>query len=367
MTEQIYPSQTSSGANYRYIKELNYFNATACLLVIFIHVSAIGVSELRMGSWQQFFIYMPWRLSSFVVPAFLFSGAVKMARMFSMPVKIMPSYTQYIKERCKNILLPYLIFSGIYFILLGLSGLLPLNAETLLRGIFTGDISGQFYYIIIVMQFYLLQPFWKHIVNKTPLWTGLPVSLFITMASLKLPSLLCQACELTTYIDRFCLLYTFFWVIGLYTGKFYDCLYDSIIKNKYSVFLTVILILAATVINQLQLLNRNFIFEMDFFKLLTDTFSIFILLTACILLERKQDNVSLKLKALLDRINKASYFVYLAHCLFITLITFYLQISGFTDITMLLLIRTAAAYTLPFLLYYLWQKCKALIKIIIRF
>ena len=51
--------------------------------------------------------------------------------------------------------------------------------------------------------------------------------------------------------------------------------------------------------------------------------------------EDEEKRVSLKLKALLDRINKASYFVYLAHCLFITLITFYLQISGFTDITML--------------------------------
>ena len=65
----------------RYIEELNYFNGIACLLVILIHVLSLGVvSEAR--TWQGFCVFLPWRISQFVVPAFLFSGAVKMISDF---------------------------------------------------------------------------------------------------------------------------------------------------------------------------------------------------------------------------------------------------------------------------------------------
>ena len=67
----------------RYIEELNYFNGIACLLVILIHVLSLGVVSLRPGTWQGFCVFLPWRISQFVVPAFLFSGAVKMSLTFS--------------------------------------------------------------------------------------------------------------------------------------------------------------------------------------------------------------------------------------------------------------------------------------------
>lgn len=64
------------------LEELNYFNAVSCLLVILIHVLSLGITGLDRTSWQLTLIYFPWKLAAFVVPAFLFSGAVKMAIQF---------------------------------------------------------------------------------------------------------------------------------------------------------------------------------------------------------------------------------------------------------------------------------------------
>ena len=351
---------------YKYIRELNYFNATACLLVIFIHVVALGISELTLGSWQQNIIYFPWRLAAFVVPAFLFSGAVKTAMQINFLKNDRLHYFQYMKERCRTILLPYVSFSLIYFFILGLMGYIPFDSSALIRGILTGDLSGQFYYIIIVMQFYLLLPLCKHLIEKTPIWAGLPISLMISMFTLKLPVYLNMFGISSAYIDRFCLLYAFFWCMGLYAGKLYDCLYDSLFENHRTVFLLSIPIICAAIINQIQIITKIFVLEMDFFKMLTDAMSILVLLTACILLDKSDTAIGVKLKEILNKINKASYFVYLAHCIFITVTTLQLQMRGINDISLLLIIRAFLGYTMPFLLYFLWQRCKALSKSILH-
>lgn len=350
------PEHTENG--YKYIQELNYFNAIACLLVIFIHVVAIGISGLTVGSWQENILYLPWRLAAFVVPAFLFSGAVKMAQQIKFANDKDFSYFQYMAERCKTILLPYIAFCFIYFFTLGIMGYIPFDFNTLIRGMLTGDLSGQFYYIIIVIQFYILFPIWKHLVKNTPIWAGLPLSLIISMLSLKIPVYFEMFGINTAYIDRFCILYAFFWSIGLYVGKLYDVFYNSLYENRKTVFLLLIPVLCAAVINQIQLITRNFVLEMDFFKLLTDAMSILILLTICIILDKSEIPVNIWLKNLLNKINRASYFVYLAHCLFITVATLQLQMRGINDIALLLLIRALLGYSMPFLLYILWQRCK---------
>ena len=79
----------------KYSRELNYFNAFACLGVILIHVLSIGITGLTKGSVQLSLIFVPWKLAAYVVPAFLFSGAVKMAFSFERE----ENYFKYIFKR----------------------------------------------------------------------------------------------------------------------------------------------------------------------------------------------------------------------------------------------------------------------------
>ena len=170
----------------RYIEELNYFNGIACLLVILIHVLSLGVVSLRPGTWQGFCVFLPWRISQFVVPAFLFSGAVKMSLTFSdLPeegaaeaqkkIRRQQSagYWNYLLERCRTILLPYAVFFLVYYAAYWAAGLLQPSWNALIRGFVTGDLSGHFYYIMIVVQFYLLKPVWARMTVSVPWQAGI--------------------------------------------------------------------------------------------------------------------------------------------------------------------------------------------------
>ena len=65
-------------------------------------------------------------------------------------------YWNYLLERCRTILLPYAVFFLVYYAAYWAAGLLQPSWNALIRGFVTGDLSGHFYYIMIVVQFYLL-------------------------------------------------------------------------------------------------------------------------------------------------------------------------------------------------------------------
>ncbi len=146
--------------------ELDYINAIACLLVILIHVLSYGIANADPLSWQAGILYFPWRLAGFVVPVFLFTGAVKMALFFRDTEITAGVYLRYIWERIQHIYFPYAVWVVIYYLCLYAAGYLEGSLSELVSGIFWGNLSGQFYYIVIVMQFYLLMPLWMRIVRK---------------------------------------------------------------------------------------------------------------------------------------------------------------------------------------------------------
>ena len=91
-------------------RELNDMNAIACLLVILIHVLSIGISSVTPSSWQAAVIYFPWRLAAFVVPMFLYTGAVKMALHFMDRELTLGGYLRYMLQRIQKIYLPYVLW-----------------------------------------------------------------------------------------------------------------------------------------------------------------------------------------------------------------------------------------------------------------
>ena len=154
--------------NFTRRTELDYINAAACLCVILIHVLSYGIGGYGPQSWQAAVIYFPWRLAGFVVPAFSFTGAVKMALFFGDRKITAGVYLHYIWERILHIYFPYVIWAAVYYLYLYSAGYMQGSFSELTAGIFRGSLSGQFYYIVIVMQFYLLMPLWIRLVRRVP-------------------------------------------------------------------------------------------------------------------------------------------------------------------------------------------------------
>lgn len=203
-------------------RELNYMNAMACLLVILIHVLSIGVSSLTPSSWQAAVVYFPWRLASFAVPMFLYTGAVKMAQSFEGAYITPKLYGRYILRRIKKIYIPYVIWNVIYFICLLRIGYVRGAAEEFFSYLLIGNLSSPFYYIVLVMQFYFLMPLWIWMLRRVPAYLALAVGLLVTFCMQRCPQILTLVGVTFSYSDRVFLTYLIFWIIGLYVGKHYD-------------------------------------------------------------------------------------------------------------------------------------------------
>ena len=136
-------------------RELNDMNAIACLLVILIHVLSLGISSVTPTSWQAAVIYFPWRLAAFVVPMFLYTGAVKMALHFMDTEITFGGYLRYMLQRVQKIYLPYVLWVVIYYLCFLRIGYVRGEPQEFFAYLLLGNLSSPFYYIVIVMQFYL--------------------------------------------------------------------------------------------------------------------------------------------------------------------------------------------------------------------
>ena len=111
--------------------ELDFFNAIACLFVILIHVVSIGIADFTAVSWKFATVFYPWKFAAYVVPGFLFTGAVKMALGF-LPDKS-TNYFLYIWRRIKKIYLPYVLWSLVYYVVFLRFGWASLSIKDILK------------------------------------------------------------------------------------------------------------------------------------------------------------------------------------------------------------------------------------------
>lgn len=335
------------------IRELSHFNAIASMLVVLIHVVSFALSALDPSSWQMAVLYIPSRLSAFVVPGFLFVGAVKMA--VQMDDTLSPGqYFRYLLSRVRKIWLPYLIWNFIYFFAFLRIGYVRSEAGELVQYILTGTLSSPFYYVLIVMQFYALLPLWRWIVKKVPFPTAACWAVLITFLSLGMGSILNHIGLDFPWSDRIFGSYLIFWISGLYAGRNYDRFSKQLCTSwrLHGVSLALIFVFCGIA----YLGDRGiWIIDLTGPKFFVDLLSISLLLWLSIKLEGAPQ----RLLRILEFLYRASFFTYLSHCLFLTLSTHYAQIAGITDVSTLLLIRALASYGCPLVLYWLYERIKS--------
>ena len=326
-------------------RELNDMNAIACLLVILIHVLSIGISSVTPSSWQAAVIYFPWRLAAFVVPMFLYTGAVKMALHFMDRELTLGGYLRYMLQRIQKIYLPYVLWVVIYYACFLRIGYVRGEGREFFSYLLLGNLSSPFYYIVIVMQFYLLLPFWLWMVKHIPAYLALGVSLLTFFFMQQFSYILSLGGIDFPYSDRIFLTYLLFWVAGLYVGKHYDLVTTSLSGGPGQVICGVVVLVCAGLAYLQYSVNLNDV------KLVADLLSIALVHAVCLRLAHAPGT----LRRGLERLYQSSFFVYLSHCLFLTLGTYFLQRRGVAALSALLAARLLLCYTLPFLAYFLYD------------
>ncbi len=336
------------------LAELDYFNAIACLLVILIHVLSIGITSLERTSLQAAVVFLPWKLAAYVVPGFLFTGAVKMALGFTADDRplTLAGYGTYIWRRIVKIYLPYVAWVGIYYLYFLRIGWVEPGIDVFLEYVFIGNLSSPFYYVVTVMQFYFLMPLWHWMVKRIPWFAGILTAAMITLGMLYSEGILGQMGITFAWRDRVFPSYLIFWVIGLYVGKYYDTVRDALKQHSLSVIALLIPVALYGIGMLVQHAKGVWLFDGNIIKMFSDCMTICVMLTLCILLA---DSTYTPVKKPLGFIYRASFTVYLSHCLFLQIITSVIGRLGVTDIGVQLILRALMCYTAPFLMWYLWD------------
>lgn len=334
----------------RRINELTYFNAICCLSVILIHVLSYPVTNCVKPSFAAAFVFVPWKIASFVVQGFLFSGAMKMAVGFSDGA--FDGYGKYLFGRLKKIVLPYAVWNVIYYAVYILTGYETFSVSAFVRHLLLGTLSVQFYYIVIAVQFYLLRPLWHVMVNNIPGIVAVPFSVIITYFSMQTDTTLAHFGIEFGYADRLFTTYLAFWVIGLYAGKNADRFTDALNRKKCWIPLAAIAVGLFVFVACVQYMYPLWLFNLSFYKMFSDILTIFLLFTLCSAIAKAVSSPGKLLRRALTFVNSASYSVYLSHCLFLNLVKKFVIDAGHSKLSVVTASSAVACIVLPFAIAY---------------
>lgn len=216
------------------IKEIDLLRGFAALAVIAIHVTT-GYLTNRYGA----FINQACR---FAVPLFiLVSGFV----LYNPEKQIsgIKGYLSFASKRLNKIVIPYVIWSAAYTVYQYAT--FPVNLSTgqwfqkLLTNVLNGTASGHLYFIIIIIQLYLIFPLLSWFMQKAKVLT---VSIaFIVSMGIHLGLYFPEAIHLPKIGGGFsyatlCLTWVFYFVFGMFFKTYYDGFIKQM-KNWHTVLL----------------------------------------------------------------------------------------------------------------------------------
>ena len=283
-------------------REIDFANVFLCLLVMLIHILSKAVSALDRTSLQFAAVYIPSRLSSFVVQGFIFLSAVKYFMRYKDGGF---DYVGFIKARLKTIVIPYILWNIIYYFALMPLGYFIFDMGELIKYIFLGNMISHFYFVVIIVQFYVLMPFWLWIVKKIKPSALIPVSAVIMIIFGQ------YAFADFVYNDRIFLKYIFYWICGCYVGSYYEKVIMWI--KKYSKYIIAVFAAAAVTDGLLTWVNSagiRYIGGLENIHIIYCTVAIAFVLTLGVYISGYIVD-----KKIFSVINRQSYNIYLSHCL----------------------------------------------------
>lgn len=337
--------------------EIGLITAIACILVVFIHISSQAIIGLRKESIQLLLIYIPWRLSHFVVQCFILLSAVKIIMKYKTKIFDFKEYINFIKGRIINIFIPYMIWVMIYYIYFCSIDYFQFNIIDYINYVIKGDLASPFYFIVVIMQFYLLMPMWIYILNKFKPVFVILISVIINIVMVYyLPSVLNLIFNIKfIYNDRIFTSYLMYWVFGCYIAKFYNE-FIYLIQSK-KVFISISFILLAiltTCLSYIQFLGIKYFKYLEFIHIFYCIAAILFLYLICLYLVTKKNIFT----QILFNINKCSFYIYLSHCFVLNIVNRQFELKQINDIGYMFIAKLVFCYCVPIILtnIYLYLK-----------
>jgi surface polysaccharide O-acyltransferase-like enzyme len=156
-------------------ERITYFDLLRGLAIIgVVAIHSTGIGYTFEDTSIDFNMTVFWRqMINFSVPMFV---AISGFFLANKDTRTYNEYFLFLKKQIPRVLIPYLIWSALY---LGIDFVRGATIESLIYRLFTFQTSVPFYFIILIIEYYILLPFLQRL--ATP--KGLIVSAFISILS----------------------------------------------------------------------------------------------------------------------------------------------------------------------------------------
>ncbi len=356
----------------RKITEISIYEFFMCMFVITIHLMSEGVDQFTRWSASSITFMTITKLITFAVPGFVFTSAIKL--FYNLGDKKL-KYPKFLLGRFLKVYLPYMIAVAIYYLIyvygLKLEGFEKFDIKQLGNFILTGEISAQFYFVILIVQFYILMPLWVaigKIKSKIFRISLLVVSLVLTIISrMYFPQIVGPfldwlgslklffgnpmagfdstkyIVEIVAYTNKFFTSYLVFWIGGMYIGMNYEKFSEEIGSAKGVLYIGwLLLAVAHCILSYLKLCGVT-LYTCE--PIIVVLFCIFSILGFYIYVNNLTITLESRGKGFLSSIANASYDIYLIHCLVIFMCYYYMNKADIDGIMTKFWISAGITYT----------------------
>lgn len=140
--------------NKVWIEELDYIRGLAFLAVVMQHALGVFIRYPACTINDQMILGTVFNLVKFSVPAFMFISGMVMVYNYSQEINSLTFY----QKRCREICIPYLLWSMIYFTYYHWNSSGGYTGKSFLYNLLTGSASYHLWFVILIMQWYLIFP-----------------------------------------------------------------------------------------------------------------------------------------------------------------------------------------------------------------
>ena len=145
------------------LKNVSLMNIFMCFCVVAIHLTSYPVTNFDQNSIWFKVVFIINRMVRFAVPCFVFLSGYKLQRRYDeKDINIKEFYL----KRIKKIIIPYIICYTAHFLYFYSKEWV--TKESFFSGLITGSLSAQFYFVIFIVQLYLLFPLIKKAFDNRP-------------------------------------------------------------------------------------------------------------------------------------------------------------------------------------------------------
>ena len=336
--------------------ELSLVNVAFCLGIVVFHCMSHPITHLDKLSWQFALAMVCQRLTCIGVPGFFFLSGLK----FTLPSPRQRTLGQYYLSRFRRLIPPYLLAAALSYFPFVLTGSYPFSLKNFALLTIRGSLSAQFYYVVVLLQFILLAPLFRTLVQRYSPAVLLPIALLITRlstefsgaAGLPAPDWLAALYSGHQFTDAL-----FYYLAGCFAGARYEAFLALLEKHRSLIFplfaLSAPAAIAASVVNSSGRGSPPYLESLNILFYISYTLALYSL---AVRLAPRMNGPAARLLGALDR---ASYLIYLYHCLAITLFDAAASRLGLAREAPLLLLRLLIVLSAAIGGSVLWQKLRA--------